>query len=241
MCIENDYSEFETRLGYSFKNKELLITAFTHTTYVFEHKREHFESNQRLEFIGDSVIDLVIGRVLYDSKPQESEGYLSKKRSIIVCEQSFANAARNLDIGNYLLLGKGEAQTGGSCKDSTLADAFESVIAAVYFDSGFEEAEKVVLYQLNDTIEATLAGTIFLDYKSKLLEVAQKRNNQHRISFKITDERGPAHQKEFDCEVCADGLFLASATGHSKKDAEQKCAAAAILEYEKVFGSVDVL
>ena len=192
MCIENDYSEFETRLGYSFKNKELLITAFTHTTYVFEHKREHFESNQRLEFIGDAVIDLVIGRVLYDSKPQESEGYLSKKRSIIVCEQSFANAARNLDIGNYLLLGKGEAQTGGSCKDSTLADAFESVIAAVYFDSGFEEAEKVVLYQLNDTIEATLAGTIFLDYKSKLLEVAQKRNNKHRISFKITDERGPA-------------------------------------------------
>lgn len=238
MNNEDVYSEFEKKLGYSFKNRELLITALTHTTYVFEHKRQHFESNQRLEFIGDAVMDLVIGRVLYDCKPEEDEGYLSKKRSIVVCEHSFAEAARRLGIGPLMLLGKGEALTGGADKDSTLADAFESVIAAVYFDGGFDEVERVVLLQLSDTVKSTIEGNIFLDYKSKLLEIAQRKNNQHKLLFRITDERGPAHMREFDCEVYADGAFLAKATGHSKKDAEQKCAAVAIEEFSKVFECV---
>ena len=132
-----DYTELEKDLGYTFKDKSVLETAFTHTTYVFETGRGHWESNQRLEFIGDAVLDVVVGQMLYELKPQADEGYLSKMRSVSVCEKSFAEVARKLHLGDYLLLGKGEAQNGGNDKDSTLADCFESVIAAVYFDGGF--------------------------------------------------------------------------------------------------------
>ena len=230
-----DYSEFEKKLGYTFKNKDLLTLSLTHTTYVFECKREHYESNQRLEYIGDAVADLVIGRKLYELKPMESEGYLSKIRSIIVCEESFAQVARKLGIGQLLLMGKGEEMTGGRDKDSTLADAFEAVIAAVYFDSDFETVREVVLRNLDEIISLAVEGKIFLDYKSRLLEIAQTKNHQHKITFSITDERGPQHEREFDVEVYADDIFLAKATGRSKKDAEQKGAKAAIDAYEKLF------
>ena len=115
--------EFEKKLGYTFKDKSLLELAFTHTTYVFEHNMGHHMSNQRLEYIGDAVIDLVVGRKLYDMVPEAAEGYLSKTRSIIVCERSFAAVSRNLGVGKFLKLGKGKAATGGDDKDSTLADA----------------------------------------------------------------------------------------------------------------------
>lgn len=229
------FEEFEKALGYTFKNKDLLKLAFTHTTYVFEHNKEHFESNQRLEFIGDSVLDLVIGRKIYELKPKVDEGYLSKTRSIIVCERSLAELARKLRMGELLLLGKGEANQGGANKDSTLSDIVESVFAAIYFDSGLEEAERVILYNLAQTIDDAVKGKIFLDYKSKLLELAQNKGNQHEITFAIVDERGPAHQKEFFAEVYADGIFLAKATGTSKKVAEQNCAQLAIAEYKKRF------
>lgn len=230
-----DYSEFEKKLGYTFKNKDLLTLSLTHTTYVFECKREHYESNQRLEYIGDAVADLVIGRKLYELKPMESEGYLSKIRSIIVCEESFAQVARKLGIGELLLMGKGEEMTGGRDKDSTLADAFEAVTAAVYFDSDFETVREVVLRNLDEIINLAVDGKIFLDYKSRLLEIAQTKNHQHKITFTITDERGPQHEREFDVEVYADDIFLAKATGRSKKDAEQKGAKAAIEAYERIF------
>jgi len=230
-----DYSEFEKKLGYTFKNKDLLTLSLTHTTYVFEQKREHYESNQRLEYIGDAVADLVIGRKLYELKPMESEGYLSKIRSIIVCEESFAQVARKLGIGELLLMGKGEEMTGGRDKDSTLADAFEAVTAAVYFDSDFETVREVVLRNLDEIITLAVEGKIFLDYKSRLLEIAQTKNHQHKITFTVTDERGPQHEREFDVEVYADDVFLAKATGRSKKDAEQKGAKAAIEAYERIF------
>ncbi|SEW12103.1 RNAse III [Ruminococcaceae bacterium KH2T8] len=228
--------EFEAALGYTFKNRELLQLAFTHTTYVFEHNMGHYLSNQRLEYIGDAVMDLVIGQKLYEIKPEADEGYLSKTRSIIVCERSFAAVARRLDMGSYLLLGKGEAQTGGTDKDSTLADAFESIIAAVYFDGGFKEAERVVLTNLDSTIKDAIDGKIFLDYKSRLLEIAQMKNNQHKIEFILVGESGPAHLREFEVEVYADERFLAKAKGHSKKDAEQRGAEAAIQVYQEMFG-----
>lgn len=230
-----DYSEFEKKLGYTFKNKDLLTLSLTHTTYVFEQHRGHYESNQRLEYIGDAVADLVIGRKLYELKPQESEGYLSKIRSIIVCEESFAHVARKLGIGELLLMGKGEEMTGGRDKDSTLADAFEAVTAAVYFDSDFETVREVVLKNLDEIITLAVEGKIFLDYKSRLLEIAQTKNHQHKITFTVTDERGPQHEREFDVEVYADEIFLAKATGRSKKDAEQKGAKAAIEAYERFF------
>ena len=233
--VHMDYSEFEKKLGYTFKNKDLLTLSLTHTTYVFECKRGHYESNQRLEYIGDAVADLVIGRKLYELKPMESEGYLSKIRSIIVCEESFAQVARKLGIGELLLMGKGEEMTGGRDKDSTLADAFEAVMAAVYFDSDFETVREVVLRNLDEIINLAVDGKIFLDYKSRLLEIAQTKNHQHKITFTITDERGPQHEREFDVEVYADDIFLAKATGRSKKDAEQKGAKAAIEAYERIF------
>ena len=232
-----DSSEFEKNLGCTFKDKALLKLAFTHTTYVFEHQGGHYESNQRLEFIGDAVIDLVIGRKLYELKPEEGEGYLSKTRSLIVCEKSFAAVARRLKMGDMLLMGKGEEQTGGRDKDSTLADAFESVIAAVYFDQGFEKAQEVILNVLDSTIKDAIDGKIILDYKSKLLEIAQQKHHQHQISFRILSETGPAHAKEFEVEAIADGtISLGIAKGKSKKDAEQKCAREAIQKYHEVFG-----
>ncbi|MCR5593716.1 MAG: ribonuclease III [Saccharofermentans sp.] len=232
-----DYGEFEQQLGYVFKDKKLLELALTHTTYVFEHNQGHYLSNQRLEYIGDAVMDLVIGRKLYELKPEADEGYLSKIRSIIVCEESFAGVSRRLGVGDLLLMGKGEEQTGGRDKDSTLADAFEALIAAVYFDSDFDTVEGVVLNNLKETIQLAVDGKIFLDYKSRLLEIAQTRNNQHTIRFEVIDERGPQHAREFDVEVYADDEFLAKATGRSKKDAEQKCAKAAISVYESRFMS----
>ena len=144
------FEEFESNLGYVFKDKNLLKLAFTHTTYVFEHHGQHYESNQRLEFIGDAVLDLVIGHKLYDIDPKAGEGYLSKTRSLIVCERSLATVARKLRIGELLMLGKGEKQSGGADKDSTLSDVVESVIAAVYFDAGIEEAERVILKNLSE-------------------------------------------------------------------------------------------
>lgn len=232
-----DSSEFEKNLGCTFKNKALLKLAFTHTTYVFEHKLGHYDSNQRLEFIGDAVIDLIIGRKLYELKPQADEGYLSKTRSLVVCEKSFAAVARTLNMGDMLLLGKGEDMSGGRDKDSTLADAFESVIAAVYFDQGFAKAEEVVLRILDSTIKDAIDGKIILDYKSKLLEIAQTKNKQHAITFHVVNETGPAHAREFEVEVIADGeISLAIAKGKSKKDAEQNCAREAIQKYHEVFG-----
>ena len=201
-----DYSELEAKLGYTFKDKDLLTLSLTHTTYVFEQHGQHYQSNQRLEYIGDAV-----------------------------AEESFAHVARKLGLGNLLLMGKGEEQTGGRDKDSTLADAFEAVIAAVYFDSDLDTVQKVILTNLEATIDLAVAGKIFLDYKSRLLEIAQTKNHQHKITFTITDERGPQHEREFDVEVYADDTFLAKATGRSKKDAEQKGAKAAIEAYEKIF------
>lgn len=227
--------EFQEKLGYKFKDISYLELAFTHTTYVFEHKGQHYESNQRLEFVGDGVLDCVVGSEIYKRKPYVDEGYLSKTRSLIVCEKSLAKVARQLDMGKLLLLGKGEAFTGGHDKDSTLADAFESVVAAVYFDGGYREAERIVMKNLQDTIDLALAGKIFLDYKSRLLEIAQEKNNQHVITFEIVNERGPAHMREFDAEVYADGIFLSRATGKSKKDAEQNAAKDAIDKYLKLF------
>jgi len=230
-----DYSALEKALGYKFKDISLLETAFTHTTYVFENGGEHYESNQRLEFIGDAVMDVVVGRLLYDLKPMAGEGYLTKMRATVVCEQSFAEVARSLDLGSYLKLGKGEAQSGGADKASSLADCFESVVAAVYFDGGFDAAFEVVKKNLAETIKKAINGEIFLDYKSRLLEIAQIRGNQHDITFKILDERGPAHNLEFECAVYADDIFLAKACGHSKKEAEQLCAKEGISKYSEIF------
>lgn len=230
-----DYSEFEKALGYEFKDKSLLEEAFTHTTYVFERGGGHWESNQRLEFIGDSVVDLIVGCELYKMKPTEGEGYLSKMRAIVVCERSFAETARRLNMGKYLLLGKGEEQSGGADKDSTLADCFEAMMAAVFFDGGYEAAKSVILKNLSDTMQKAVNGEIFLDYKSRLLELAQMKGRQHTIRFTVTDERGPAHAREFDVEVYADSTFLAKASGKSKRDAEQKCAQQAIETYLMLF------
>ena len=179
--MATDYSEFEKALGYEFKDKSLLEEAFTHTTYVFERGGGHWQSNQRLEFIGDSVVDLIVGCELYKMKPTEGEGYLSKMRAIVVCERSFAENARRLDMGRYLLLGKGEEQSGGADKDSTLADCFEAVMAAVFFDGGYEAAKSVILKNLSDTMQKAVNGEIFLDYKSRLLELAQVKGRQHSI------------------------------------------------------------
>lgn len=229
--------QFEEKIGCRFRDKTLLKLAFTHTTYVFEHHGSHYESNQRLEFIGDSVIDLIIGRKLYELAPKEGEGYLSKVRSMIVCEKSFAAVARELGMGQLLLLGKGEELSYGRDRDSTLADAVEAMVAAVYFDQGIEKAEEVVLRILDKTIDDAVHGRLISDYKSKLIEISQVKNNRHLIEFEVVSESGLSHLKTFVVCVKADGRELARAEGKSKKEAEQKCAEEAIGVYNRIFGT----
>lgn len=223
-----DYSKLENGLGYIFKDKQLLETALTHTTYVFEHGKGHECSNQRLEFIGDAVMDLVIGRKLYELKPNSDEGFLSKTRSIVVCEASFSSIARKLSLGDYLLLGKGEEQTNGRDKDSTLADTFEALIAAIYLDSDFDTVSNVALKLMDSTIMDACSGKIVLDYKSKLLELALSKGVNSEISFELLEQSGPDHNPQFKIGAYADHELLYIGTGRSKKTAEQSACKGAI-------------
>ncbi len=221
------YEELESKLGYSFTRKGLLVTALTHTSYANEKFREdgHLRSNERLEFVGDSVVGLVVAGHLYDIHPDWPEGRLSKVRASVVCEETLAKLAESLGVPDYIRLGTGESQTNGRHKPSILADAMESIVAAVYMDSDFDTARKVILPFFVSLIDEFSQIVVMQDCKTRLQEILGKKHITPR--YFITNEQGPMHERVFSAKVTVeiDGREIsAEADGKSKRDAEQHAA-----------------
>lgn len=231
---QNEISELaavESFLDYTFIDKNLLVTALTHSTYAYEHRSHILYDNERLEFLGDGILDFVAADALYRQKKSSDEGYLSKTRALIVCETTLAAKARELGLGDYLRLGKGEESTGGRDKPSNLANAMEAIFAAVYLDGGFEQARRLILRILSDSIETALSGELVFDFKSKVLELAQTKGNVHSVRFEIIEESGPVHDRRYSAVVLFDDEVFGQGTGHSKKLAEQDAAKAAYTQW----------
>lgn len=217
----------ENITNYEFKNFSLLETALTHSSYAHEAKDKNMENNERLEFLGDAVLELVISSFIFKRFKELPEGELTKLRANIVCEGSLSKRAREIKIGENIRLGKGEEHTGGRRRDSILADAFEAVIGAIYIDGGFFEAQRFILSQMEKTIYELRETFAMSDCKTCLQELVQK-TSQMPISYTIVDEFGPAHEKTFVVEVTHGNRILGKGRGRSKKEAEQNAAGNAI-------------
>ncbi len=212
--------EFEQLLGYKFKNRELLLTALTHSSFANE---KHCTSYERLEYLGDSVLGLIVSEYLYKNLKKEDEGELSKIRSSLVCEESLVKVADRLNISEHLRLGRGTELEGGRKRKSITSDVVEAVIAAIYLDSNLETAKKCVMNLMGDELKGGLHGEYYHDFKTMLQEKLQKKS--HTVAtYKLIGEEGPAHSKFFKVMVMSDGTELAEGSGISKKDAEQDAA-----------------
>ena len=219
----------EQIIGYTFRNKKLLKQALTHSSYANEKKLGKLGCNERLEFLGDAVLELVSSDVLYAKFPKIPEGELTKKRASLVCEPSLAYCARQFDLPKYLLLGRGEDMTGGRMRDSIVSDATEALLGAIYLDGGFEKAREFVLkFILNDMEHKQL----FYDSKTILQELVQEKGRQ-TVEYVLTGETGPDHNKQFSVDVLINGIPAGSGTGHTKKAAEQAAAYQAIRVYRQ--------
>ena len=215
----------EEKLGYKFKNINLLENALTHSSYANE-VRDGTSSNERLEFLGDSVLSIIVSEFIYKKFANQPEGELTKLRASLVCEKSLCGFSRELDLGKYLRLGKGEEKGGGRNRDSILADAFEAVLAAMYLDGGFEVAKNHVLRFVKEEIEHT-DDEVFKDYKTLLQEIIQ-RNPEESVAYFLTGESGPDHNKLFTVEVRLNSNVIGKGEGRSKKQAEQMAAKQAL-------------
>ena len=220
-------AEFQEILNISFDSLVVLNIALTHSSYAHQHNLKYNDHNERLEFLGDSVLSLIVSEYLYKKYRNKQEGKLSRIRAGVVCESSLASVARNLFINKFIMIGKGEELSGGREKDSLLADACEAVIAAVYLEKGLEEARKFVLEHLVEKIEVIVKDHNYNDYKSKLQEYVQK-NLLSAIEYRVIEETGPAHDKTFQIEVYLDNKCCGRGLGKSKKEAEQKSAREAL-------------
>ena len=210
--------------GYRFKKPELLQKALTHTSYSNE---KHLESNQRLEFLGDSVIGLVIGEYIYEKYPSMPEGELSKIRAGIVCENGLVKCAEKIELGRRLLLGRGEEMSGGRNRASNLEDAFEALIGAVFLDSDFYTVKKFVLKVMKEIIEEIVLHDGIEDSKTAFQEYIQKHGRKN-IEYVLVNEEGPDHNKIYTMQVKVGGKAMGMGKGHSKKDAEQRAAKVAL-------------
>lgn len=210
--------------GYRFKKPELLQKALTHTSYSNE---KHLESNQRLEFLGDSVIGLVIGEYIYEKYPSMPEGELSKIRAGIVCENGLVKCAEKIELGRRLLLGRGEEMSGGRNRASNLEDAFEALIGAVFLDSDFYTVKKFVLKVMKEIIEEIVLHDGIEDSKTAFQEYIQKHGRKN-IEYVLVKEEGPDHNKIYTMQVKVGGKVMGMGKGHSKKDAEQRAAKVAL-------------
>ncbi len=218
--------QLEDNIGYKFKNNDLLDRSLMHTSYTNEIGIEKKGSNQRLEFLGDAVLELTTREFFYHENPEMSEGEMSKSRASVVCEQSLAACARTIDLGSFLMLGKGEEQMGGRTRESILSDAFEALIGAMYLDGGFLNTKNFIhRFVLNDLEEKKL----FYDSKTVLQEMVQAKYTE-KISYVLIGESGPDHDKMFDVEVHLGKCALGKGKGKTKKAAEQKAAYVAIKE-----------
>lgn len=217
-------TELEERLGYHFENRALLENALTHSSYANEHKADGLESNERLEFLGDSVLGMVTADYLFRTHPDLPEGDLTRTRAALVCEGSLVEVARALELGRYLKLGKGEDVGGGRERPSIQADAVEAVLAAVFLDGGIAPARKIIQTYILDA-EAERARN--RDYKTALQELVQRESGQV-LRYCLVGSFGPDHAKIFTVEVELNGAPVGRGQGHSKKEAEQNAARAAI-------------
>lgn len=214
----------EEKLGYTFSNPALLENALTHSSCANE-SRGRLQSNERLEFLGDSILGMVVAEHLYRNHPDLPEGELTRTRAALVCEESLVEVAQELGLGEYLKLGKGEEAGGGRKRPSIRADAVEAVLAAVYLDGGIGSARKIIQkYILSKEVDS-LRG--IRDYKTALQELVQRENGQV-LKYCLTGQSGPDHDKRFFVEVQLNGTAVGSGEGHSKKEAEQMAAKAAI-------------
>ena len=222
--------DIQQRISYAFKNKELLERALTHKSYANENKV--LAHNERMEFLGDAVLNLVVSEYLMQTCPDANEGDLSRLRAAIVSEPALAEVARSIGLGAYLLLGKGEDQTGGRNKESLLANSLEALIAAVYLDGRMEATETFILRFFDDSIKKACALRVTLDYKTELQELCQDRLKQ-LPEYRVISETGPDHQKQFEVELSVKGDVYGRGIGKSKKEAEQRAAKEALGKFTK--------
>ncbi|MBW2029040.1 MAG: ribonuclease III [Deltaproteobacteria bacterium] len=225
---EKTFDRLCKRLGYEFKDRELLEQAFRHSSYVNETGSEGLEDNERLEFLGDAVLDLAIGHILMDLFEDATEGELTKVRSFVVNERGLCNMARALDLGEYLFLGRGEEASNGREKPSILADTMEALLGALYLDGGFEKTKEIIRELFVPVIREIQSETAVSDYKSLIQEYTQEVYKT-RPEYRLVQEKGPAHEKTFKVALKMNGQVLAEAEGRSKKEAEQKAAKEAFL------------
>lgn len=214
-------------LIYQFRDTGLLTTAMTHSSYANEHREQHIQNNERLEFLGDSILGLVSADYVFHRCPDVPEGQLTKLRAAVVCEQTLYEVAKELGLDRLLLLGKGEENGGGRKRPSILADSVEALIGAIYLDGGLEAARAFILSFLPAKVDLAEQGGAFRDYKTALQEIVQK-NRQETLTYQLTGESGPDHDKRFTVQVLLNRNIFAEGTGRSKKEAEQMAAKAAL-------------
>ena len=216
--------KLEENIGYKFTNKKLLQNALTHTSYAYEHG---IQSNEKLEFLGDSILEFVSSEYMYNKYTNLKEGEMTKVRATVVCEKSLYKIATMHNFSDYLYLGKSELMTGGKKRPAILADSVEAVIAAMFLDGGLEPAKKFIIENLKDEIEIATKHVGEKDYKTVLQEELQK-NGDVKIEYKIIKETGPDHDKTFEAQVSLNGKKLATGVGKSKKEAEMQAAKKAL-------------
>ena len=221
--------ELQKNIGYEFKKEELLRQALTHSSYAHEKNLKELMDNERLEYLGDAVLELVSSEFLFENHPEMNEGQMTKLRASLVCEQSLAACARQLNLGSFLLLGNGEDLTGGRERDSILSDAWEAVIGAMYLDGGFTSAKEFILkYVLRDIEHKKL----FYDSKTMLQELIQNKYKQS-LHYVLLSEEGPDHNKTFTVQAYMDQTPLMTGKGRTKKAAEQNAAYQSLLKFEQ--------
>ena len=221
--------ELQRNIGYEFKQEQLLRQALTHSSYAHEKNLKELMDNERLEYLGDAVLELVSSEFLFQNHPEMNEGQMTKLRASLVCEQSLAACARQLNLGNYLLLGNGEDLTGGRERDSILSDAWEAVIGAMYLDGGFTSAKEFILKYVLQDIEHK---KLFYDSKTMLQELIQNKYKQ-TLHYVLLSEEGPDHNKIFTVQAYMDETPLMTGKGRTKKAAEQNAAYQSLLRFEQ--------
>ena len=214
----------ENNIEYHFKNKELLKNALIHKSYAYENK---IESNEKLEFLGDSILEFLSSKYIYETYSNLREGEMTKVRATVVCEESLYRVAKKHNFSDFLYVGKAQLHTGENKRPAILADSVEAVIAAIYIDGGLEEANKFIINNLKDEIEYATKHVGIKDYKTVLQEKLQE-NGDVKIEYEIIKEIGPDHNKKFEAQVKCDGTILARGEGKSKKDAHMQAAKKAL-------------
>ena len=222
----------EKKLNYKFKDIKLLKKALTHSSYVNENNMKSYESNERLEYLGDAVLGLIIGEYFYINYPKDLEGSLSKMRADSVNEKVLFFISKNLNLGDSIRFGKGEIKNGGRMRESTSADALEALIGAIYLDSNFNEAKRIVLYLFQEFLEKDRYKLFNIDFKTKLQEKVQKSGK--KVEYKLVREEGPDNNKTFYTELFLDEVLVGKGKGKTKKESQQEAAKEAFKGMDKI-------